>query len=343
MQTKGKRNEYFDILKGATIILVVLGHCIVLGSGKEYYENSLYLDNWLHKIIYSFHMPTFMLISGFFFYYTIQKYTAIQIVKNRITSLLIPIIVWQMLYVTILTIIDNGSFTAHTYINHSYFNALWFLWSVLWNSFIVLIIHHFFKDNLFVYSMLLIATLFLPNKFHIHQFVFMYPYFLCGYFINKIHNTDSKFVLSLVSTKLSLLVFPIYILMIAIYEKQHYVEISGTCILLYDQISFYMIKTDIFRWIIGIVGSACFCVLIAYLSKSTFTQVKGLLQYLGTITLGIYIISDYIFTFFPYLPIHHIHLILIVLETIAVTTISVLLIVIIKKNKYTNKYLLGGR
>lgn len=49
-----ERLLYWDTLKGFLIILVVFGHC-----GTAVGDNML-------SVVYSFHMPLFILISGFF-------------------------------------------------------------------------------------------------------------------------------------------------------------------------------------------------------------------------------------------------------------------------------------
>jgi len=54
-----KRLIWADSLKGVLIILVVLGHAIQYTIGNECYENRLW------NIIYSFHMPAFMAVSGY--------------------------------------------------------------------------------------------------------------------------------------------------------------------------------------------------------------------------------------------------------------------------------------
>ena len=54
-----KRLLWLDSLKGWLILLVVLGHAIqyaLMGSCE---------DNHLWNIIYSFHMPAFMAVSGY--------------------------------------------------------------------------------------------------------------------------------------------------------------------------------------------------------------------------------------------------------------------------------------
>jgi len=57
-----ERLIWADALKGALMILVVLGHAIQTELGSECEESHLW------NLIYSFHMPAFMAISGWLFY-----------------------------------------------------------------------------------------------------------------------------------------------------------------------------------------------------------------------------------------------------------------------------------
>lgn len=50
-----KRNPYLDIVKGITIISVILGHSIQSGNGVEYLDNGSFFDNIVFQFIYSFH------------------------------------------------------------------------------------------------------------------------------------------------------------------------------------------------------------------------------------------------------------------------------------------------
>lgn len=79
-----KRVEYMDTLKGLLIILVVFGH-----TG---------IDSSIQKWIYSFHMPLFLIISGFFY-----KESRDIISLKRIKRLVLPFIGF-----TILAIIFPG-------------------------------------------------------------------------------------------------------------------------------------------------------------------------------------------------------------------------------------------
>lgn len=66
------RNEIIDIVKGIAILLVVYGHIIqilYIGAGKSFFEDNI------EKVICSFHMPLFALVSGYLFYISYKRRT----------------------------------------------------------------------------------------------------------------------------------------------------------------------------------------------------------------------------------------------------------------------------
>ena len=73
MDEKKERELLPDLLRGFAIVLVVLGHCIQDGSGVGYRSEALYFSDRLYQFIYSFHMPLFMMISGYLSWGSIQK------------------------------------------------------------------------------------------------------------------------------------------------------------------------------------------------------------------------------------------------------------------------------
>ena len=68
------RNKFLDITRGITVFLMILGHCIQNGNGKIFLEKQLFWDDYFFKFIYSFHMPLFALISGYFLNLSTNKY-----------------------------------------------------------------------------------------------------------------------------------------------------------------------------------------------------------------------------------------------------------------------------
>lgn len=91
-----KRFEFIDALKGFAILLVVMGHIIPWNFVS--FEHAIELQPTpilLWKVIYMFHMPLFIFISGFLFglsnFESIKEYVAKMYKKGKI--LLIPYIV----------------------------------------------------------------------------------------------------------------------------------------------------------------------------------------------------------------------------------------------------------
>ena len=83
-----KRLLSFDMLKLFAIFLVIWGHSIAFLSNGDFEENEVYL--W----IYSFHMPLFMVISGYFFAGNSVQKPISTILKQKAVQLILPCIVW---------------------------------------------------------------------------------------------------------------------------------------------------------------------------------------------------------------------------------------------------------
>lgn len=81
------RNVIFDAIKALAIWLVVLGHCIQYLSGLDFWN-----DRWF-QFIYSFHMPLFFMVSGFFFASS-TKLTIWEFLRKKCLTLLLPCFVW---------------------------------------------------------------------------------------------------------------------------------------------------------------------------------------------------------------------------------------------------------
>ena len=84
---KKNRCEYLDIARGMAIILVVLGHSIQ--------SNIMDMDSSLvFRIIYSFHMPLFMFISGAVTAFIKKDSINLSWLVKRFFTLIIPFVAW---------------------------------------------------------------------------------------------------------------------------------------------------------------------------------------------------------------------------------------------------------
>ena len=81
-----KRILYLDSVKLLAIYLVVLGHTV------SAMESGSIVCNQLYAFIYSFHMPLFMLLSGYFVSSRLGEMPAMKLLKKKGQQLLLPAI-----------------------------------------------------------------------------------------------------------------------------------------------------------------------------------------------------------------------------------------------------------
>ena len=102
---KKDRDSSFDFIKGILIFLVVWGHSIQFIANDFYQYNPIYI--W----IYSFHMPLFVFISGYFSINGI-KLSFREFVLQKVRRLLIPAILWTLIFFGVKVIFGQISITS---------------------------------------------------------------------------------------------------------------------------------------------------------------------------------------------------------------------------------------
>lgn len=337
-----KRNYLIDVLKGYAIILVVYGHSIqfLMSKNQDFFENPVF------KIIYSFHMPLFMLISGYLFYFSISnRINFREVFFRKIKQLLIPILSWCILVFIIkeiLKFILNGISLNILFKDLFIFlggitNQFWFLWTVLFSSLIVLLINKFTKNIELMYFISFILLLFLPDISNLMYLKFMYPYYIAGITYNKYKENINK------EKKLIYIAIIIFLLLIPLYTKECYIYISGMNLYVIN-IS-HKLMIILYRYIIGLTGSITFIYLI---NKIRFLNNVRIINYLGKYTLQIYIIQTYIFEVIKKLSIPPINmyiylLIITPICTMVILSFCVLVSNIINRRKFLDRFLFGGR
>ncbi|MGA9187382.1 MAG: acyltransferase family protein [Methanosarcina sp.] len=340
-----QRDPFLDIIKGITIFLVVFGHCIQYGSGTEFLSNGSFFYNVIFKIIYSFHMPLFMLVSGYLFYYSIKKHSIKELLFSRITLLIVPIFAWNGLYYIAHWLFNINNITISTemisYLKSS-FTVIWFLWAIFYCSMAVIIVNKFFKDNIIIYILGFVATFIIPDSLGLNLYKFMYPYFVTAYLYNKNQNViNNKLLLVKDEIKLIATAF-IYIVLMLFYDYNSYIYTSGYTILGKSTITH--IEIDLYRMVIGFFGSILVFCIVRYLMKKEFITNGILLSKLGISSLGIYIISGYIITILTRITTQfQFNYGIALLEAIIITVISYAITITAKHFNATNILLLGGR
>ncbi len=341
-----ERNRKIDLIRAFAIITVIIGHSIQFGSGSAYYSGKC-LEDPVFKFIYSFHMPLFMLLSGYLFYQTLNRHSFSKNIQSRFTTLFVPIIMWNIVPFIMYTWHDRPHtfrYLFKTYLSTMIDNS-WFLWAIFYCSFAILIVNRFFKDNIIVYLIGLILTFVIPDSHNLSLYKFMYPFFLIGYFYHKhSEKIKEKYRPFLESWKLLGSVTVIFILLLYFFNNNSYIYTTGYTLLNKD--IFSQLGIDIYRFLIGFFGSSFVIMLLLKIYPKMNDCSINVLSIVGINSLGIYMISGLIFQYLlPGLTvgITNVNYLFVILETIAIIIISLLVSLCISKFSVTNMLFFGGR
>lgn len=281
-----KRDTTIDLIKGSLIIAVVLGHSLQFGFGPEYRNSESFYDDYLFRAIYTFHMPLFMFISGFLFYYSNIKYYKTVLLK-KLKSIGIPFISYFIIiYVLIFYYSHADTFYMIDFLNKMRVN-MWFLSSLLLNCIIVSSVSHLLNKN-----KVLIFCLFLLLFFHFipdevvpatHKYIFLF--FITGYWCGQ----KNSFFLIRYSKLMAIVLTVIFLISLFFYNKNMFIYGSGLCVVMNRNISLSQILIDIIRYIIGIMDGMWYCCVMSLLGECRwFKSVKAFLVNIGMHTLAIY-------------------------------------------------------
>lgn len=176
------RNYRFDNIKFILITLVVLGHLL------EFFKDSA-IANALYRVIYLFHIPAFVFISGYF-----AKFDP----KKILRSFIFPYLILQTVYLAFhsLIILEEETFTLQ------YTKPYWILWYLMAMCFYYLLIPFFQTKDFCRQILTLLATIIVSlligydssigyNMTLSRFFVFL-PYFLMGLYFRTNHNAIMK-------------------------------------------------------------------------------------------------------------------------------------------------------
>ena len=173
-----KRNPYFDNAKVILIFLVVLGHIL----SAFLYENRIVSSVYL--FIFLFHMPAFIIISGFF----AKGIHKPGYLANVAKKLLIPYLIFQIFYTFYYIVIFQNDLSLSPFTPRW---ALWFLLSLfLWNVMLFLFSKIRYGLPLAVVLSLVVGYFSDVDGFlSLARTFFFFPFFLLGYYLKEEHFT----------------------------------------------------------------------------------------------------------------------------------------------------------
>ncbi len=344
------RNTFWDYVKGVTILMVIVGHQIQYSTGSGVFFNDI-----IFKFIYSFHMPLFMFVSGFFFYNSVNKHSSLKILKNKSIQLILPIITFTIVSFLLTDIysfnslLDNGSKNISKIITGQFFNKsilfvflknLWFLWVVFYLNCFVIVVRTYLKDSILFYIFFFLILFFIPDYYICNMFCFMYPFFITGYLLNKYGLFRSVFDHNKSFVNFSIIL--LFVILLLFYNTNTYIYTTGYSIIGKN----HQIIYDIHRLLIGYCGVySTIWILLKLKNKNinipSFIR-KGFL-YLGKNTKQLYIVTS--------LPIFlnilgrfatgEVNYFKSLIATIVITIVSMPIIELIKKINWANLIVFG--
>lgn len=340
------KNKKIDLIKGFAIFIVVYGHTIQYGSGIEVLSTGSFFDDIVFKIIYSFHMPLFMLISGYLFGGSIKRHSFGRLIKSRITTIVIPIAAWSFIpfMITVRQSELLGIQLVKKYIG-TCIREYWYLWAIFYCSIAVLAVSRYFKDSIIIYIIGWIITFWIPDSYNLFLYKYMYPFFVAGYFYREYADVIWKKLDNIMTKRTLMIVFALlYAFLLLFFEKESYIYISGYTLIGKNWGNQVII--NVYRMLIGFSGSIVIILLLNECYEKLNEENIKYWIYMGKNSLGIYIISGLFFTYLmPGITgrFQGINYIISLIETIIIIICSLLITKIIQNVSFLNRILFGGR
>lgn len=310
MQTT--RLPYVDALKGFAIFLVVLGHVL-----QHYYSH----DALAFRIVYSFHMPLFMFISG----YVCYRKSEWSLVKKRAVQLLVPFFSCIVLNYCIDLALGDATVSLVTYLWNVLLQpdrGLWFLWALFFISALFIccqkIARRFSAPD---WSLFLITAVVLNGivifghirLFGFHWIAWYFIYFTLGAMWHRWSSANSE---TKTYDKMTLIISAVMFPAMAYFFRLHNEPPT-----FYQWINLGKLFPVAYRFIVGLIGT-----LFVYECFKLYNNkilMHNTLSKLGGVTLGVYYIHFIILRIIFTIPIpDYLTVVAIISYTILATIIS---------------------
>lgn len=280
-----ERNLFIDAVKGILIILVIIGHSIQYGNGYFYFDHELYYNDFIFRAIYTFHMPMFMIVSGYLFGFGNKKSLG-NILLSKFKTIGVPFVVFcTIIYFIWWFCNDLNNFYYSDYFRKMKIN-MWFLSSVMINCIIAAIITHIFKKtSIWILSALLILLFFVSDSIISAPHKYMYFFFFVGYYLNRKSGCVSL-VLKRINEKFIFLFLTfIYFCIVYFYNDNMFIYKSGFCIIRCGVLNYKILLIDILRDIDALL---CCCWFVLFMRLIKHHIQNSFILLLGNYTLSIY-------------------------------------------------------
>ncbi len=283
--TTGKRIPYLDLLKFLAIFLVLLGHSTEQTSADEFWDHPVW------SFIYSFHMPLFMFLCGFFFLSSLKRPFLVMLRKKFIQLGIPSIMAFLIQYVIMLLMGRHAIADLCERSFMGFMNAVWFLKCVFFCYVIMYPVCKLLKNDILSSAIAVLVISLVPGA-DIVNLNFMLPFFCLGIIIanHKEQIQRHRLAWTIISCALFLILLPLWSGRLTVY-------MVPTHILTFHPISLDFINLEItlFRLLIGMSGTlACYLLIQPVYGLIEHKRICPILLEIGGATLGIYFLQTFL-------------------------------------------------
>jgi fucose 4-O-acetylase-like acetyltransferase len=283
----GKRLPFLDFAKGVLIVLVTVGHAAQFIVHHDSVDR--FWSDPLFKGIYLFHMPLFMVVSGFLSSGGIQRSALQTFLSEKARTYLVPIAIWALLYQTAACVVDfrnGGLATLPWEIFNEAITRLWFLWA-LFGCLALTALTRLAGDAFWpLYGAMTFLVLLLPEYGSFIMLKFMFPFFQVGYLLSAVRFTP---IAGWKRNVLFALVAGITAAAYALWDQETYIYESGMTLTTVN------VPVILLRFIGGFAGSTLAMMLLHQVYARLGNRVRDAVAALGRDSIYVYIIQTYFF------------------------------------------------
>lgn len=237
----------FDFVKFIAIFMVLWGHIIQYLLPGICYENAVY------QVIYSFHMPLFMIVTGYFSTSSLKR-SFFNMFQGKVNQLIIPGIFITIIHCVLMKYNTGGGVVLERIIFD-----LWYLKATFLCYIVFYLGRYCGKYKIYYY----IGSILISQIVFVYQFNLMFPCFMLGVFLRNNWNfimDKSKFLMILNGILFFTLLIP--------WDESFWILPSGEVYPLQSLNSLSNFYVQFYyRMLIGIVGSLFFILLADVICK----------------------------------------------------------------------------
>lgn len=286
-----ERNELLDLLKGFAILLVVLGHAVQYNLPKTYDSHPIF------RVIYSFHMPLFMFISGYVSSFSFKG--SMGTILSRLRTLMLPFWSWFFFSYFFYWAIHYNQLHQLPDFNYKFFallrnptRGLWFLWVLFFNYLILYLSLKITRKHavivLFVvYVFINIINVYFKPVGGMESIGWYLLFFLSGYALKQYNVVDTNFFRRL--CYLSLLAFPV---LVYFWSRSCTVQLS---VLFKHNVNLQNAASYIYGLLVPFSGIFMSFAIMGFALKLP-AFIKNMFLFTGKISLEIYSTHFYLFS-----------------------------------------------